>query len=283
MSRIGPKACITYTVFRCSSIHGVIVIHIYYMQIKCTIEQPESAAGWDIDELQIQLSIDGISEQKEPIVSCGVKNVLPKRLTTAISEKVIAEWITRMTPRASASGPASWELVAMLEFVENSFSALLCSVPDLIESYEGCDDTGASMRRYTIVEEAGESESSEEDKDDTDAEDNDGADDGLDPEERERRAKVIAAKRAAKEAAAREAEKERQALAHRRRQEAEEGIVTEARPAQISKKEREAAYEAKKKQGVRMAKTGQRRTKYAGPGSKVEKEEQEKKSAGKKK
>lgn len=59
---------------------------------------------------------------------------------------------------------------------------------------------------------------------------------------------MIAAKRAAKEAAELEREKERVALAHRRRQEAEEGIMSEARPAQISKKEREAAYDAKKKQ-----------------------------------
>eukprot|EP00035_Acanthoeca_spectabilis_P009830 m.173468 g.173468 ORF g.173468 m.173468 type:complete len:167 (-) comp14849_c0_seq2:2093-2593(-) len=127
------------------------------------------------------------------------------------------EWHERLRALGVGAhgGPAGWAFVPMFEWLEAKFSSLLTLVPELIETYEGCDETGASMRRHTIVEEAVVAAAGVAGVGDGGAESEE--DDGLDEEERARRAAIVEAKRAKKAEEQARKEREAQAEAMRKR------------------------------------------------------------------
>lgn len=142
---------------------------------------------------------------------------LPSALKLAMVDLIDKEWHERLRALGVGAhgGPAGWAFVPMFEWLEAKFSSLLTLVPELIETYEGCDETGASMRRHTIVEEAVVAAAGVAGVGDGGAESEE--DDGLDEEERARRAAIVEAKRAKKAEEQARKEREAQAEAMRKR------------------------------------------------------------------
>lgn len=170
---------------------------------------------------------------------------IPKALRMRISETVEEEWRKQLAAAGPVATRKSWAMIPTLEWVESKFSSLLSLVPDLIEAYEGCDDAGASMRRYTIVAEkydedaaaaaaAAAGVAASHDGGEGNAEEE--FDDGLDDEERARRAAVVEEKRARKAAEEEAKEREKYAEAERKRILAlEKGITLEVKPQQVTR------------------------------------------------
>lgn len=166
---------------------------------------------------------------------------IPKALRARIGETVEEEWRKQLAAAGPVAERTSWAMVPTLEWVESKFSSLLSLVPDLIEAYEGCDEAGASMRRYTIVaekydEEAAAAAAAAAGVADDGGEGNDEEefDDGLDDEERARRAAIVEEKRARKAAEEEAKEREKYAEAERKRILAiEKGITLEVKPQQV--------------------------------------------------
>jgi hypothetical protein len=73
---------------------------------------------------------------------------IPKALRAKMGETILAEWKRRLAIAGPVASRSTWAIVQTFEWVESKFSSLLALVPDLIEPYEGCDEWGASMRRY---------------------------------------------------------------------------------------------------------------------------------------
>lgn len=259
------------------------------ISVKRRIPQPPVANMWDVDELTIVLSVDGPSVLPgKPAVGdigyhvvCAQKNV-PAQLREQIEKAVETMWGKELAANVGkgANGGQAWRLEAILQWVEAKYTSLISLVPECIEMYEGCDANGATMRRYTVqepvvTEEAPQGSGGEED--DGEAED----EDDIDEAEKARRQAVMDKKRAEKEAKLEAAARKKEADAIKKRLDAENGLA-EHRHVQKSKKEMEAEWDAKHKQGQRMSKTGPRRKKFDGEGSAIAREEAEKKKGGKK-
>eukprot|EP00039_Didymoeca_costata_P011004 m.150662 g.150662 ORF g.150662 m.150662 type:complete len:300 (-) comp15029_c0_seq2:2512-3411(-) len=251
------------------------------------VPQPETANHWDIDELSILLSVDGPKKIPAAPESNGTRELavgslnwhaeckqdnIPAPLQAKISMSVAKMWdkeLKKLEPTSKA-----WKFDKIFDWVEMKFQELLTLEASCIEQYEGTDEHGRSIRRYTLVDKVEGKEAEESESDDTDSDEE--PESNLDPEEAARRAEVIAKKRAEQEAQRLEEERQREIEAWKKRMDAEAGRG-EQKFVPMSKKEQEAIRAAKNKQGVKMAKTGPRRKKYDGPGSKVEREEKEKK------
>ena len=185
--------------------------------------------------------------------NCKLPSVVQTKVVALVEEK----WKNALKEQLSSSETRSWFLPQMVDWIVKNFDLFMRSVPECVEMYMGCSSSGATMRRYTVVEPKDSSESEVEEV------------------EKELTEEQIARREAAEQ---RRLQRERERL-HKAACEAEAkkqramrlramGIETSVR--MESKKEREARLAARKKQGVRMRKTGARATKYAGPGSAVE-------------
>merc|ERR1719272_1374734 len=266
--------------------------------VKRLIPTPESCEEWDVDDLAIVLCVDGPASGGAKGSGGGVtaagfgwhvevpQKSLPVAVAAKIAEVVETMWGKELSEHATAgeAGVQDWRLEPMFTWAEQKYSMLLGMVPACIDVYEGCNAAGATCRRYTLV----------------DAEtDDDGADDGaaaapaaaaaaaaaaavaeLDPKEQARRDAIVAKKRREREDAALAKARDKEADALQKRAMAECGLA-EFKHVQLSKKEQEER--SKSKQGVRTAKTGARRKAYDGPGSKIAREEEEKKKGTKQK
>ena len=210
---------------------------------------------------------------------------LPVAVASKIVEVVETMWKKELAEHATSGegGVQDWRLEPMFVWAEQKYSMLLGMVPECIDVYEGCNSAGATCRRYTLVDAETEDDGSA-----AAAGGGDAASEllkkwaAVSPEEKARADAVVAKKRREREQAALAAAAEKEANAIRQRQLAEDGRA-EFRHVQLSKKEIEEKH--KSKQGVRTSKTGPRRKAYDGPGSKIAREEEEKKkgSKGKKK
>ena len=185
--------------------------------------------------------------------NCKLPSVVQAKVVALVEEK----WKNALKEQLSSSETRSWFLPQMVDWIVKNFDLFMRSVPECVEMYMGCSSSGATMRRYTVVEpkESSESEVEEVEKE-------------LTPEQIARREAAeqrrLQRERERLHKAACEAEAKKQKAMRLRAM----GIETSVR--MESKKEREARLAARKKQGVRMRKTGARATKYAGPGSAVE-------------
>lgn len=205
--------------------------------------QPPSASMWDVEELPVRLVIHSV-ERGSPAdidVTVEVDPTLPSHLPDEIESRIEAEW-----RKALNKDPNSWAVDSTLEWVENKFGELLRAVPSLVDNYEGCDDEGATCRRYVLVHPEGAQYEEEED-------------DGVDEEEQQRRAAEYIA-RESERLMAQAAEKDKEA--EEKRKLAEAGLG-EFKAVQKSKKELAAEHLSRKeKSGHRWRKTGAKANKH---------------------
>lgn len=122
--------------------------------------RPDSAAAWDCEELPVRLVISSadVSERK---VSVEFPPFFPGELPASMEKLVEAEWKKMLGKKTKSH---MWMVEKILVWVEEHFAELLRSVPSYIDCYVGCDDMGASMRRYTLVGPAAPEEEEEEDE-----------------------------------------------------------------------------------------------------------------------
>ena len=226
------------------------------VKVTCEAEQGHPYA-WDTDNLKVRLLIEGPKMKDFPVrvelPNCKLPSLVQTKVVALVEEK----WKNALKEQLSSSETRSWFLPQMVDWIVKNFDLFMRSVPDCVEMYMGCSSSGATMRRYTVVEpkDSSESEVEEVEKE-------------LTPEQIARREAAeqrrLQRERERLHKAACEAEAKKQKAMRLRAM----GIETNVR--MESKKEREARLAARKKQGVRMRKTGARATKYAGPGSAVE-------------
>ena len=263
-----------------------------------TISRPDAASAFDVDELTIKMWIDGLElgapkpapaavdisdegSSAAPAASAPPSDGLPVRVELAdgnvpgvlqqkIAAKVRDRWAAELRARGASN---SWFLEKLLAWAEGAFAELLQLEPSLVETYEGCDDEGRTIRRYAIAEpppppppapEGGsddDEDDSDEDYSSSDDDEADGADAveaklkkmGLDPE-KERQMRI---KMKAEEEAARLYKEQRRKEAEEMRQRGEEA------PKRHGKKEQEEARKQKEaKKGARLRKAGPKHNKF---------------------
>eukprot|EP00408_Alexandrium_pacificum_P001745 CAMPEP_0171223186 /NCGR_PEP_ID=MMETSP0790-20130122/35648_1 /TAXON_ID=2925 /ORGANISM="Alexandrium catenella, Strain OF101" /LENGTH=263 /DNA_ID=CAMNT_0011689153 /DNA_START=80 /DNA_END=871 /DNA_ORIENTATION=+ len=208
------------------------------------VPTPEAAAAWDCEELPVRLVIKS-AEIGPEVVSVEVPPIFPGELSPEIEKAVAKEWKKQIGSKKKAKGEV-WMVNKILEWVEAHFVDLLRIVPSYVDSYIGCDDMGASMRRYTLVGPAAEEEEEEEEEEDE--------------EEQERRLKEYLER----EQARIEAEfDEKYKTDEGRRKMAEAGMAEDGEKArQLSKAEKaELNKSRKEKSGHRWRKTGSKANK----------------------
>ena len=232
------------------------------VRIKKTISQAAPYA-FDVDDLTLKLIIESPKMKDLPVrVEFSPKCPLPEELQIKIQEEIENKWKTVLHKQVESTDSRHWFVERLILWMESSFTDFLRLIPECVETYMGCDTNGATMRRYTIVSPKKDESSEPSEAEETEVE--------LTEEQIARR-KMVEERRLAKQ---REAEHKAACERERKRQQAmrmREMGVEVGRPRIESKKEKQARLAAKKKQGVRMRKTGARATKYAGPGSALEK------------
>lgn len=124
--------------------------------------------------------------------------------------------------------------------MEDKFGELMRLVPAYVDTYEGCDAVGASMRRYTLVGPAAEEDEGDEE---------------IDEEEQERRVQEYLAR---EEARIEQDLEEKMRLGEEKRKMAEAGLLEDGEKArQLSKAEKaELNKTRKERSGARWRKTG---------------------------
>ena len=255
-----------------------------------TIERPEAAYAFDVDDLTVKLWIEGLdlkaAAAQPPAVDVSdevgssaaaampddglpvrveISGPVPPALYPRMATHVRNRWATELRARGTSH---SWFLEKVLAWAEGAYIELLTLDQSLVEEYEGVNDEGMTIRRYTIAEPPPPKEEEEEDSDDEDSSDyeSDGDDDveGIDTklakmglsEEAERAMRI---KLKAEEEAQR-------AYREQRRKEAEEDRERngDAPGGGLSKKEqkKQKADKTEKKQGTRLRKAGAKHNKF---------------------
>lgn len=242
------------------------------LTVRVKVPQP-SDSRCDVPDVTLTLIIKDVVDGVR-VLAVEVKSDegLPSPLVEKLQEVLVETWTALIAEHCNNTEHMGFALV--LGYVVKQFDALMMVCPECVDSYLGTDASGASVRRFTVVEAAADDDVADEASNDDGSEDED---EGLSLEERlqqielrEQEAKISARSE--------EALREKEAWAAQRRLMAERGMFEDGEVKRVSKKEQEAAWQAKHKQGVRQSKTGANKKKYDGPGSKVEKE-----NAGKKK
>ena len=260
-----------------------------------TIPRPDVASAFDVDDLTIKLWIDGlevgtataatpvdISDEGAAASSAAappadglpvrveVDGPLPKGLYPRIAQYIRDRWAAEIRARGASK---SWFLEKLLAWAEGAFIELISLDKSLVEQYEGVNDEGMTIRRYTIAEpppppppppppKGSDEESSEEESSDEELEPEPEPQDidarvakmSLDPEaERKMRIKLKA-----------EAEAERMYKEQRRKEAEEDRQAGRDEPKGLSKKEQEKAKAEKiaNKSGVRLRKAGAKHNKF---------------------
>mmetsp|Transcript_152010 Transcript_152010/g.264908 ORF Transcript_152010/g.264908 Transcript_152010/m.264908 type:complete len:275 (-) Transcript_152010:77-901(-) len=221
------------------------------------VQQPPSAKAFDVLEIHLKFVIAGLEKGQTSIEVPSPE--IPAVLQQKIAENVLEQWNKNIGKKA-----APWGIIKTFDWAETNFSKLLQLLPECVGSYEGCDDSGATMRRFAIsapaapVEEASEEEE-EDEEDDAEA-------------AAEFAARVQALLNSVDEVDSSGKKKlTPEEIEKRKREAAEMG----EKAVMLSKKEREELN--KSKQGKRQAKTGQAHRKFEGEGS-VSKEDKKKKN-----
>lgn len=198
--------------------------------------QPEHANMWDCEELPVRLVIRSADAAACP-VEVEVPPFFPGELSQEIEKAVEAEWKKQLSKKKKAK---TWMVEGILDWIEAKFGDLLRLVPAYVDHYVGCDDMGASMRRYTLVGPAPEEDEEEED---------------VDEEEQERRVQEYLEREAARVEAELEAKFEADV---ERRKLAEQGLHEDGeRARQMSKAEKaELNKSRKERSGHRWRKAG---------------------------
>ncbi|KAJ3307251.1 hypothetical protein HDV03_001736 [Kappamyces sp. JEL0829] len=218
----------------------------------------------DIPYLVVGLVIESFVLQ-DPASTCTValekesNPQLPSDLRAAIALKIQAEWHKIL---AGCVGSDSWGLETLAAWTMQNFSSIVSCLPTALEAYMGEGANGESVRRWAVASFKEDEAVDEQDESDASYADSQDSDDEAREYWRRRREEeeLEEARRKAKEA-------------EERRQEYENDPALHAKIKKLSLKEQQELKEAKNKQGVRLAKTGPKRKKFAGEGSAQEKEQ----------
>lgn len=237
----------------------------YPVWVMRSVPQTAAAKAFDVLEIPVKLLVDGLEPGKTRVEIPSEE--IPAQLQAKIAEAVLKTWRKYIGKAA-----APWGIAPTFEYVEANFVKLLLLDPECVGEYEGCNDDGASMRRYAIgapvVPVSEDEESSEESEEDDEAAQEELArkiaellaDDGsgdngkkkLSPEEIERRKKEAA-------------------------EMGEKAVM-------LSKKDRDELNKSRKeKSGHRTAKTGQANKKFEGDGAATKADKKKKNDANVKK
>lgn len=234
----------------------------YPVSLLQAVQQPDSAKAYDILEIPVKLIVEGLEpgQTKVEVPSSDI----PPQLQEKIAAAVQATWT-----KYSGKKAAPWGIVKTLDWVETNFAKMLTLDPACVGAYEGCDEMGATMRRWAI---GAPSAPVEEEEEETDS------------EEEEAYAQQVMQERIAAlmaEANATGSKKLSEEEIERRKAEAAE---MGEKAVMLSKAERaELNKTRKEKSGKRTAKTGAASTKFAGEGSTSKEDKKKKQEANAKK
>lgn len=231
------------------------------------VQQPPSAAAFDVFEIPVKLIIEGLEPGQIKVEVPSTE--LPAQLQEKCVEEIAKIW------KKNQGKKAPWGIAPTFDWVETNFSKLLLLDPACVGSYEGCDDNGASMRRYAIGPPAKPAEPVEEEEESSDE------------EEDEAYAQQVLAARIAELMAEAENDgsngKKKLSPEEIQRRRDEAGEMGE-KAATLSKKERDELNKSRKeKSGSRQAKTGQANRKFEGDGATTKEEKKKKNDANVKK
>ena len=241
-----------------------------------TIPRTSAAQAYDVDELRIRLWFDGPNFEELPVrveVLDRLKTV-PKRLADLIAIEIEEHWKAELTTELSLPEHlrSGWLVQTILEWCEDNYGQFLQLEPSVLEGYLGFDhNTGMTSRRYALIdpEEAAKNKAEEDDSNGKEEK----KEATLTEEEIKKNEERIRKKQLSKQKNDDRERELKRVEAQRKKDEAirlrELGVDT-TKFKQISKKEKERLAALKGK-GIRTAKTGSRRTKYAGPGSALDK------------
>jgi hypothetical protein len=244
------------------------------------IGRTPEAQAYDVDEIRVRLWMDSPDFEQIPVrVEVDSHKTLPKRLANLIAIKILEHWKNELhteiaMPEHLRSG---WLVQNTFDWCEEQFGSFLQLQPSMIESYLGFDDQGMTSRRFTIVESQQlqkEKESAGETK--TTVLLDDRTEEQKQKDEERRKRKALERQKAAD----RERELKR-VEAERKKKEAQRLRELGVDPSgfkPLSKAEKAEIEARKRGQGRRTAKTGPRASKYAGPGSALEKKSGNKKN-----
>jgi len=227
-----------------------------------TIPRPDIAYPYDVDELTIRLWIDAFGEGADggPMVRVEAVAAVPDALTRRMAEHIDARWRVELGARGSGKG---WLLEKVLAWAEGAFIELVTLEPTFLDSYEGCNDEGMTIRRYAIIEPPPPPDPNDDDDDDDEDDDDDDDDEddlaeavkGMSVEDAEAE-KLQRIKMKALEEADRRWREERRA-------EAERLGDDYGGPKPVSKKEQQKLLEEKRdKAGARLRKAGAKHNKF---------------------
>ncbi|KAL1529112.1 hypothetical protein AB1Y20_000072 [Prymnesium parvum] len=212
------------------------------------ISRPAFASAYNVDELKVKLWIEALDVARLP-VRVEASALVPLKLQERIAAHVLERWQQELRARGSGAG---WMLEKILAWCEAAFVELLTLEPTFIEMYDGCDDNGMTIRRFTIAEPPEPKEEAEEEESEEESEEEEPQREFTEEEiEKMRQLRI-------KEAA--EAEADRQWREERRRE--AEKLGEEGRQQGISKKEQQKQKEEKNKQGTRLRKQGAKSNKF---------------------
>lgn len=219
------------------------------------VEQPEAAYAYDVEELKVRLWIEALDQASLP-VRVEVAGGVPDQLLKLMNAHIEARWKAELKARGAGNG---WMLEKILAWCESAYVELLTLEPRFVEMYQGVDDTGMTIRRYSIAlppeEKAAEEAAAEEQAAEEEEEEKEEKPKTKEELEMMRQLRI-------KEKAAEEMEK---VYKEQRRKEAEE-LGAENMVKKIGKKEQDKLLEEKRAtQGKRTAKTGSKANKPAEP------------------
>ena len=260
-------------------------------RITRTIPRTDIAQAYDTEEIRVRLWFDSPKFETLPVrVEVDSHKTLPKRLSLLIAAMVEEHWKKELATELSMPEHlrTGWLVDSIFDWCEEKYAKFLQLEPTMLEAYLGFDDHGMTSRRYTLIDpeeqakqakEAAEEESSGEQKVTVNVELTE-EEKAKDEERKQRKAierqRVADRERELKRVDAQRKKDEAVRLRELAVQNQRRGIPVETVKKILSKKEK-AAIEATKGKGHRTAKTGSRATKFAGPGSKLEREASKKK------
>ena len=91
-----------------------------------------------------------VQDKRAGIAITIIDEALPRRLRAAMAARLQQAWRDAAAGDGAAGG---FGLTALLDAASRDFVALVTSIPELVEAYEGADAAGATVRRYAIVNE----------------------------------------------------------------------------------------------------------------------------------
>jgi hypothetical protein len=218
------------------------------IQLQLQIKQPVQWEQYDVYDIKLTFIIT-IEPPLVEIRINPIENQLPIKLTENMEKLARIEY--DLLSKVNENNFQSWCLNELVDWFILKYGTLVGSIPSLLDMYLGDSYTGETIRRYAILQEiisepVSEQESSHSLSDEDEDEDEDDAEYWR--VQRQMEAMALA--------------KERELEAEERRKDAEEDPTMHMKHAKVSKKELDAQKAAKNKQGVRLRKTGARRTKF---------------------